>query len=655
MTESRSIVSGKYLFTGVLALVAAALAILAPKSAVNVDEQLHYPHAKSVVNWYFTGGEDQSSLQTPQTNLKYYGQSVDNFTALVNRVFNVEDEFLVRHFTGAVFFLLLLLFTGLLSKEVTGSWTVAVITMLALVFMPRLAGQAFGNLKDIPFAAGYTAGILMIVRFVREMPHPRWKSALLLGAAIAFTVSVRAGGFILFAYLGLALLLYFVWKPFYFIEIVSTKPVFVRLLGQGTVILVTGYFAGLLFWPYALQNVWVHPLESLQVMEHYKVSIRQLFEGEMIWSTRLPWYYLPKWLAISTPVYVLAGFVVFAGFFISESLGARRNCRQMFLEGFVLFSFAFPFIYVIAIDSNLYSGVRQMLFILPPLALLSVWGIYKLLKLLAEKNRAVGYASSLIFVGALVWPVKHQAATFPADYVYFNSLTGGNRQAWGNYEYDYYFHSIKEAVDYLHELTAGDTVTVAMNSNLSNYFDNKPETNYIYTRFLERSSADWDYAIFGINYLEPHLLKDSRWKPLNAIKTFYHRGNPVAMVVERPDKLDFYGISEIKSGNLQQGIAFLEKAVEKQKNNVWLYVNLARAQLELGNEKEFFHYLEEGKKLLPDYEPLILLEANHYFREEKFEKTNAILNRLLIINPLYKPAKQMLEDVKKKMETDNRS
>jgi hypothetical protein len=121
-------------------LLAIILAFLAPRAAVNVDEQLHYPHAKKVVNWYFTLGSDESCLDTPQTNLKYYGQSVDNFTALVNRVFNIENEFLTRHYTGALFFWLLLLVSGLLAQRISGSWVVAVFAVFALVFMPRLAG-----------------------------------------------------------------------------------------------------------------------------------------------------------------------------------------------------------------------------------------------------------------------------------------------------------------------------------------------------------------------------------------------------------------------------------------------------------------------------------------------------------------------------------
>ncbi len=650
MIKPGHIITAKNAFWATLLIVAFALVFLAPKAAVNVDEQLHYPHAKKVVNWYFTGGKDQSCLHTPQTNLKYYGQSVDNFTALFNRVFQVENEFLVRHYTGGFFFWLLLFFSGLLAKRLTGSWKVAVFSVLALLFMPRLAGQAFGNLKDIPFATGYMAGLLMIVQFLKEFPRPQWRTAVLLGLAIAFTVSVRAGGFILFAYLGAGMLAFFVLKPFYLKQIVSTKPVFVRLLGQGAAILIIGYFAGLLFWPFALQNIFAHPLESLRVMEHYKVSIRQLFEGQMMWSTQLPWYYLPKWVLISTPVFVLAGFVLFLSFFFREIARKDHAPQQLFFEGLVLFSFAFPFLYVIAIESNLYSGVRQMLFILPPMALLSVWGVFRLVEFVREKHKYSAYALSVFFLVLLVWPLKHQANTFPADYVYFNILGGGNQKAWGNYEYDYYFHGLKEGADYLTGITGEEEITVAMNSNLSNYFEQHPTVSYQYTRFPERSSADWDYGLFGVNYLHPYLLKNNLWQPAGIVKTFYHKGNPVAVLVKRTDKNDLNGISEIKNGNLDEGIALLERAVENDPNNGWLFVYLAKAKLADGDIAGFEHYVEKGKEVNPFLEPFFLLEATRLFDEGKHRESLQKLNALFEINPRYLPAKQLYEEVKEELE-----
>jgi len=648
MIEIHHIPTAKTSFYITLVVVAVALALLAPKAAVNVDEQLHYPHAKKVVNWYFTGGEDQSCLHTPVTNLKYYGQSVDNLTALVNRIFQVQNEFLTRHFTGALFFWLLLLFTGLLARQISGSWQVAVAVLLALIFMPRLAGQAFGNLKDIPFAAGYMAGLLMILQFLKEIPRPKWRTTLLLGAAIAFTVSVRAGGFILFAYLGLSILLFFVLKPFYLKQIVSTKPVFVRLIGQGAVILAVGYFAGLLFWPYALQNIFVHPMESLRVMEHYKVSIRQLFEGEIFWSTQLPWYYLPKWLLISTPLFVLTGFALFVWFFFREMVLQKKRPQKLPVEGFILFAFAFPFFYVMAIDSNLYSGVRQMLFILPPLAIVSVIGTYRFIKYLEEKSKVASLIAFTGFLFILVLPLKHQATTFPVDYVYFNPLFGGNKKAWGNYEYDYYFHAVKKPAEELIGLAGKSEIIVAMNSNLSNYFEQHPNIRVEYTRFPERSSLDWDYGIFGVNYLHPKLLENDRWRPDGILKTYYHRGNPVAVLVKRTDKTGFAGISEIKNGNLQKGIALLKDAIKSEPDNFWLFVHMAQAKLALGDVSGFEYYLQKGKEIHPFFEPFFLLEATRLFNEGKFQESYAELNRLLEINPRYLPAKPLYEKLNKK-------
>jgi tetratricopeptide (TPR) repeat protein len=650
MNKTVHIATAKNAFVPLMLLLAIVMVFLAPGAAVNVDEQLHYPHAKKVVNWYFTFGDDESCLNTPKTNLKYYGQSVDNFTALVNRVFKIENEFLTRHFTGAVFFWLLILFSGLLAQKISGSWLVAVFTLMALVFMPRLAGQAFGNLKDIPFATGYMAGLYLIIRFLKELPRPTWKTTVLLGLAIAFTVSVRAGGFILFAYLGLSIIIYFVLKPFYLKQIVSTKPVFVRLLGQGIVILLIGYFAGLLFWPYALQNVLIHPVESLGVMEHYKVSIRQVFEGKLLWSTQLPWYYLPKWILISTPVVILAGFVIFLCFFSRNIFSNREGIQQLLNEGFILFAFVFPFIYVIAIDSNLYSGVRQMLFILPPAAILSVIGIYRLIKLVELKNKIISYAGYAFFFLLLVLPLKHQATTFPVDYVYFNALIGGNKNAWGEYEYDYYFHAIKAPVEDLIELADGKEITVTMNCNLSNYFEVHSNVSYEYTRFLERSSMDWDYGIFGLNYLHPFLLNNKNWVPSGILKTYYHHGNPVAVLIKRTDKTDFRGISEIKNGNLQEGIHLLEIAVEQEPKNVWLFVNLAKAKLATGDFSGFEEYLKRGKEIHPYFEPLFLIEATYLFRNEKYEESLAVLNNLFEINPRYLPADKLHEDLKMKLD-----
>lgn len=641
MNKAIDILTAKNAFIAILIFAAIILVFLAPKAAVNVDEQLHYPHAKQVLNWYITGGEDLSCLNTPVTNLKYYGQSVDNFTGLINRIFNIENEFLTRHFTGALFFWLLLLFAGLIGFQFTGSFWVSVITVISVFAMPRLFGDAFGNLKDIPFATGYLAAIYMIIRFIQELPKPKWNTAVLLGLAIAFTCSVRIGGLILFGYFGLAMAAYIILKPFLLKQIFSTKLCLVRLLGQSFVILLIGYFGGLLFWPFALQNVFQNPLESLQVMEHYKVSIRQIFEGKWLWSTQLPWYYLPKWLLISTPEFIFFGFGTFLIFFIAKFL--KQDSKQLFIGLFLLFTLFFPLVYVIIIKANLYSGVRQMLFVMPVLAIFSSMGIIGLYNYFTFKP--IKIASIIFWFLLMVLPVKHQASTFPADYVYFNSISGGNQNAWSVYEYDYYFHGIKKSSEYLINLAGKDKITVASNCNLSNYFENSPNIHYEYCRYLERSLVDWDYGLFGVNYIHPELLKNGKWQSAEVIKTFYHQGNPIVVLLKREDKSDFKGISKSELGDFNEAQVLLEKAIESDPNNVWLFLQMAKNSLKQNDFESFNRYLQRGREIYPLYEPFYLLEAQYLFDKKEFREAKVVLNELIEINPRYGKAAQLIKAV----------
>ena len=646
MNRYIDIFTARNTFAASLFLAAILLLFLAPKAAVNVDEQLHYPHAKNVVNWYFTGGDDVSNLETPITNLKYYGQSVDNLTALINRTFNIEDEFLTRHFTGALFFWLLLFFAALISYQLSGSFSVATLTVISMIAMPRLFGQAFGNLKDIPFAVGYAAGIYFIILFIKELPRIKWSTTIWLALAIAFTNSVRIGGLILFAYFGLAIISYIISKPFYLKQIVSTKHYFGRLLGQGVVIVIIGYFAGLLFWPFALQDVFQNPLKSLSVMEHYKVSIRQIFEGELLWSTQLPWYYLPKWILISTPGFIILGFIISIiplNIYVPKPI----KSKQLFLELFVFFTLLFPIIYVIIIGANLYSGVRQMLFVLPLFAVFSSIGIIKLRK--SNLSKIIKYPVIGLFFISIIFPIKHQVATFPADYIYFNTIAGENKNAWSNYEYDYYYHSIKKSSEYLVELIGEEDVIVATNCNLSNYFENVPNVKYQYSRYLERSSTDWDYGLFGVNYIHPFQLKNETWQSSQIVKTFYHRGNPVAVLIKRSDKNDFYGISEINNGNLETGEQLIKEAIKTDPKNVWLFVHLAKICFGKNNFDEFETILKRGFEIHPFYEPLYLLKAQKLFNDKKYTESLKTLQELITINPRYKNAAPLLKVVKEKI------
>jgi hypothetical protein len=46
-------------------------------------------------------------------------------------------------------------------------------------------------------------------------------------------------------------------------------------------------------------------------MTQFPTTLKQLFEGKIEWSDFMPWYYLPKYMAITIPLIIFAGLAAF--------------------------------------------------------------------------------------------------------------------------------------------------------------------------------------------------------------------------------------------------------------------------------------------------------------------------------------------------------
>ena len=76
----------RYIFYLSAAVLLVVLLFAQKEAGISCDEVLHYNQSVSVYNYFATHGADQSSLNTPVTNLKYYGQSYDNFVTIVTKL-----------------------------------------------------------------------------------------------------------------------------------------------------------------------------------------------------------------------------------------------------------------------------------------------------------------------------------------------------------------------------------------------------------------------------------------------------------------------------------------------------------------------------------------------------------------------------------------
>jgi tetratricopeptide (TPR) repeat protein len=673
-----AIKSLKNIFYVASVLLLVIMILLSRDAGISCDEILHYEHSESVYNYYSSNGKDLSALDTPSTHLKYYGQSYDNIVTFLAKWLKIEDIYGFRHIMSSIAGWAIILLTALFAVWLSGYRT-GIIVLLLFAVSPVFMGHAQNNLKDIPFALGYVASIFFMLKIVFDEARMRFSNILFLTVSIAFALSIRAGGLLLICYLFL----------FFFIKAITdiiknkkgsvNKNVKLLII----IILVSGaaYFMGILLWPFALQEPIRNVYDSYRVMAHFPATFRQIFEGKMMWSDFMPWYYLPKSMAITIPVVVLTGFIVFFTF-------TKKIFRtgKALIYGLVLFTIIFPVIFVMIEKSNLYSSWRQFLFVYPSIVMIAAAGLNYVFDL--TKRWYYKLSLALIILILAIPPVKFMTENWPYSYMYYNKLAGGLQGAYGNFETDYYYIGQTEAsewlINYLKKENI-DTAVVKATFTVEWQFRNYPAIETSYFRYEERSQYDWDYAIVTNRYIPPCKLKNREWPPENTIHTIYADIVPVCAILARKTKADFQGFRALEEGRNKDAITYFEEALKYNDEDEMIFYNFARALFNEGETAKSDSVLNKALEINPEFEPVLMYMGNiardqgeedkavEYYRriieinrkyfaayieiaeilcKKDIQKARELLRTCLTINPGYKPAIMALADTYRDSDPD---
>lgn len=508
------------------------------------DEWIQSQYGKLVLRFILTGGAAQECLTFGKT-MYLYGGLFDTVTAAIYGLLSgnlhaiasahtLQDlvlpyYFETRHVINALFGFTAILFSGLLGKEL-GSWRTAFLSLLFVLFSPRFFGNAMNNPKDIPFAMGYIMSLYAMVRFFKAWPRPKPFAVLFLIAAIAITINVKAGGLMLLCYLFLFGGGLWGWERLRHRSLPDPIRFFLLMAG----IAVTAYLGGLLFWPYGLLDPLHHPLRALA--EHSVFTGARgilLFEGRLIFSDQIPWYYLPKWILISVPFYVHAGIVLFLMFVIHLLKTALSRYTLM-----VCFATIFPPLYAITKHSIIYDSWRHFLFIFPPLAVLAAlaWD-FLFTRFGRPASRLLG---GILLALTLLEPVSWMLRFHPHEYVYFNALVGGLRGAYGRYETDYWGNSMRLGSEWLarHYRAEGLQQPILVRSDgelISSAYYLIREIGNSYA-VSPKDFPDWDYWIALSRGVASDQLRNGDWPPPGTIHTVEADGIPLCAVVKNPSK-----------------------------------------------------------------------------------------------------------------------
>ena len=338
-----------------------------------------------------------------------------------------------RHLMIHLFFLLGVLFMYLTVHLLFKNKWLALVAFLLFVLHPRIYAHSFFNSKDIPFMVMLVITIFFALKSIQE-PKKRW--FFLFGVASGLLVNMRIAGVIYPVLFGVYCLIE---------NRKNLKPVRLHLL----IALVTGMLVLYASWPYLWSNPIEHFMQAIGNMSKFRwENDSNLFFGEFISARHLPWYYLPVWIAITTPLILLA--LLLLGVFYAVK---KRGVYLVLLVGFLL-----PILLVIVLNSTLYDGWRHFYFLYPLVVLISIGGLILLLEKISSKK-----AYGLVALG-LLSPLYFFIESHPHQQVYFNQLVSKKENhLLTNFERDYWGASFYQGLQKLAEVSKEDTILLTSN------------------------------------------------------------------------------------------------------------------------------------------------------------------------------------------------
>ena len=411
-----------------LFVVATALVVITfTDYGVTWDEDVHLWYGVFVLDYYLSGFTDLHALNWG--DLYNYGAAFDLAAAALNHL-SPFGTYETRHLLNGLVGVLGLVGVWQLGRALAGP-RAGFIAALFLLLTPNYYGQMFNNPKDVPFAVGMVWAMNYLVHILPELPRPRPALVAKFGVAAGMALGVRVGGLLLFCYLGLALLLFALWRG-------------AEARRLGTVIaegwssfwrvflpaFVVAYPVMLLFWPWAQQAPFTNPLWTLGYFSHEIFPFRTLFAGRYFPATDLPWAYLPTHIVLALPELILGLLAVapVAAFLIARQRRWRLE-RARTLQLFILaFAIVFPVAYAVAIKAVLFDGMRHFIFVLPLIAALTAalaeYCVAALERLPAPRVSLRRYAYGALAAYGL-WHAGVMVRLHPDEYVYYNGFIGG--------------------------------------------------------------------------------------------------------------------------------------------------------------------------------------------------------------------------------------
>lgn len=618
------------LFAALLCIYGLVIVLTFWDYGITVDEGQHVLYGKSVVDWYLTGFKDRWMFTWVDVWL--YGGFCDMASYLVTLI-SPLDLYDTRHLCNAFMGVLGVCGAYRLGCLLGSGWA-GVLAAIFLILTPRYYGHAFNNHKDFPFAVLYLWSLCWQVKVLKALPHAPWRWVVITGIVTGLAMGIRVGGVLLVCYMGLFWLLRYmqIWWP-------DRQPVrhfVIQYIGQMGMGFGVAYGVMLLFWPWAQTGPFTHPFKALTAFSQFYNVNMNYFEGQYVPSNEVPWYYASKWMLLTLPEFVLLGLLLGAGIVIWR----RRKMGMALVLELVYFAALFPLIYAAVTDLSLYNGIRHVLFVLPPLVVLSAVSIVDLTCRLTGWRQLLfgGFIAGLMGLTLIEMMVLH-----PYQAMYFNRIVaGGIEHASQQYDTDYWHNAYKEGFRWLQDHVANKSSDepYRISSQGGNMSHQVKNSSFV----LVDNPWDADYHLASANQSGYVLI------PGRVLHTVRRREVPLLYVIEPdssyrhdplfdlshlPFKDQTFALFYENTEQTEAALASWHRAIENTPDRAFAYARLGRWYVHLKKYDLAVPYLEKALEIGPPETTWYFLLGRCHQILNQLEKSVPIFETALAMRPNY--------------------
>ncbi len=458
--------------------------------ALNGDKSIYQSHDK-----YYG-----SAFETPLFFIQSFGKSY-------------KTQIYIRHLVTHLYFLFALFIFFKLLLKLFKSYYLSIIGVLFIYLSPRIFAHSFFNTKDIAFMSAFIISIYTMLRMIDE---PNNKRIIIHALASAFLIDIRIIGILITVIT---------------FSIAIMKKLFCNSKTFNSIALIKYSVFSIIFififWP----SLWFDPLlfvKSIFRMANFPWRYTNLFDGIFINANEIPWYYIPTWIGITTPFFIITLYITGSLSLFKNIIKSHNNTissNNIVFLTLIFIPFDLWLLFVI-ISSVFYDGWRHLFFFYPLIVIGAIYGINFLNRLLKTNTKKTIFIG--IIVVFIILSAKNIIKLHPYQQTYFNNIVShDNNSIRQNWEQDYWGLCYKEGFEKIYNLNSKSIIRVYV-ANIPGINNSKlvDENNSKFVLVDSLSKADYFITNYRFHPREYNYEKiDSIYKQGSCILGIYKLNN----------------------------------------------------------------------------------------------------------------------------------